>query len=696
MNKQNINFRLRYNLTSTFIYIIGIILIVQLFNLQIIHGAEYREESNTRLTRESVIQAARGNIFDHSGNTLAGTVAKNVIELYKTKIDNQTLNASLLKLAQVLEINGDTYIDKLPISIQPFTFTINEQEQLEWKKSNKIEEGKTAEEAFYQLRQKYEIQNENIQEARKIMTLRYSIEKNGYSSTKSLQIAEIGEKSLAQISEQNANFPGLAITTSPKRNYPLGSTGSHILGYVSRIQEDQLKGKENVYNMNDNIGQTGIEYIFEPYLRGTNGVRQIDMAVDGTITDENVAKEAVAGSDVVLTIDANLQKVTEAALETSIQNIAQEYKTDVTGGSAVVMNVKTGEVLAMASNPYFNPNDFVSGMTNDKWKYYNSEEANKPFMNRAISSPSSPGSTYKMVTAIAGLETGKIRITDKINDIGIYKFTADYNPKCWIYSQYGRGHGYLNVTGAIVHSCNYFFYEIGNRVGIEELARYTKALGLGKKTAVELLGEEAGYVASPETSKTLGQTWNGGDVLSAAIGQGNNSFTTIQMAKYISMLTNGGKNIEVSIIKAIIDASGAELPKEELNQYVKGKLGIVQETEEEVSFKPENLKAVLEGMKGVTTQSGGTAYSIFKNFNIEVGGKTGSAQTGVKGKTNAWFVGFAPYDEPEIAVVVMIENGQSGNNAAETARDIIAEYFGMNSNKVTENMTAKPSTQIAN
>ena len=386
----------------------------------------------------------------------------------------------------------------------------------------------------------------------------------------------------------------------------------------------------------------------------------------------------------------------------SIESISTSEGVNVTGGSAVVMKVKTGEVLAMASYPDFNPQDFVGGISTDKWTYYTKETESEyarmhPFVNRAISSPSSPGSTYKMVTAITGLETGAITIKEKINDVGIYKFSSDYNPKCW----YIRGHGYLNVTDAIVHSCNYFFYEVGNRSGIQNLAKYTKALGLGKKTGIELLGEEAGYVASPETSKSLGQVWNGGDILPAAIGQGNNSFTTLQMAKYTSMLANGGNDIDVSIIKSVIDSNGNEIDKQEINNYLKNRLGIEEDTSEKVTFKQENLNAVLEGMKGVTTESGGTAYSIFKNFNIEVGGKTGSAQTGrvdENGKkiTNAWFVGFAPYDEPEIAIVVMIENGQSGGKAAVPARDIIAEYFGMNANQVTEDMSARPTVEMQN
>ena len=480
-HQSNNQTKIRYNILSAVVYIIGIVLLLQLFNLQIVNGEAYREESNTRLTRETTLKAARGNILDQSGNKLATTTTGTSLELYKSKVDTQTLNQTLLKIAQVLEQNGDTYIDNLPIQVEPYQFTISEEEAKTWKQENEIDENKTAEECFAILKEKYEITNENIQEARKIMTLRYSINQAGYSNTKAVEIASnISEQSLAQFSEQSAEFAGINLGITPIRTYPSGSLASHILGYVSRISSDELKGNEDRYNANDIIGKTGIEYIFEPYLKGTDGVKQIDMDVNGTVTGEYVSKEAVAGCDIALTIDANLQQVTENALKTSIQSIAQEDNVSVTGGSAVVMNVKTGEVLALASYPDFDPNDFTPSISTEKWNYYTSEETseyarNHPFVNRAISSPSSPGSTYKMVTAIAGLETGAITTTERINDVGIYRFSSDYNPKCWIYQSYGRGHGYLNVTGAIVHSCNYFFYEVGNRVGIENLAKYTRA-----------------------------------------------------------------------------------------------------------------------------------------------------------------------------------------------------------------------------
>ena len=474
---------------------------------------------------------------------------------------------------------------------------------------------------------------------------------------------------------------------------------SHILGYVSRITESELKGNEDKYNANDMIGKTGIEYIFEPYLKGTDGIKQIDMAVDGTITGEYVTNEAIAGKNIVLTIDANLQKVTEEALKNNIEKIrsggyGKVYNADA--GSVVVMNVKTGEVLAMASYPDFEPQLFVNGISQEKYNEYISEEANHPFINRAISSVSPPGSTFKMVTALAALETGAITTTEKINDVGIYDYSADYKPKCWIYSSYGRGHGYLNVTDAIKHSCNYFFYELGNRLGIDAISRYARSLGLGRKTGIELLGEVEGSVSSKENSQAKGETFTGGNTLQAAIGQHDNSFTPVQMAKYISILANGGNDIDVTIIKSIIDEDGNQISKQELENFVKERLGIENDKGTELDFNSNNLQAILEGMRGVTSESGGTAYSYFKDFNIEIGGKTGSAQTGVAGRTNAWFVGFAPFDNPEIAVVVMVENGGSGGYTAEVARDIIAEYFGMNANKVTEDMSAMPSVQIQN
>ncbi|MBO6244011.1 MAG: hypothetical protein J6O41_05555 [Clostridia bacterium] len=421
------------------------------------------------------------------------------------------------------------------------------------------------------------------------------------------------------------------------------------------------------------------------------------MAVDGTTTAEYTAQEAVAGSDVVLTIDANLQKVTENALVTNIQKIAsggfgQAY--DAKAGACVVMNVNTGEVLAMASYPDYNPADFVGGISTENWNNYSNNTA-KPLVNKAIQNSYSPGSTYKMVTAIAGLESGVINLNTRINDVGQYTKYKDYQPRCWIFNDYGHGHGWLNVSGAIEKSCNYFFYETSDRMGIDTLAKYARYFGLGTKTGIELQGETSGVLSSRETKQKLyeNESWGPGDTLQSAIGQLYNEFSPLQMARYISILANGGHKVDVSIVKTIRNADGSEVSRQDINQFINSKLSLSDEQTEDVTISQANLNAVLEGMKSVTTDTGGTAYVRFKDFNISVGGKTGSAEA-PNNQVHAWFVGFAPFENPEIAIVVMVENGGHGNYTAEVVRDIMAEYFGMNTGSIEEDMSATPYVEF--
>lgn len=293
INKKNINFR--YNSITIFIYFIGIVLIIQLFNLQIIHGAEYRQESNTRLTRESVLEAARGEILDRSGNVLVTSSQKFNLELYKTKIDTNTLNDTIIKIINVLEKYNVNYTDSFPIRISPFEFTISKENLTNWKKSNDIDENATAEETFYKFKNKYKIENEDISEIRKIIAIRYAIVKEGYSSTKSLTIAkDIPREAVAEFTENGDEFPGINISVQPVRQYKEESLASHILGYAAKISDTEYQEKKDKYNQNDIIGKTGIEYLFEEYLRGKKGTKQIDMAVDGTITAEVVEEEAVS------------------------------------------------------------------------------------------------------------------------------------------------------------------------------------------------------------------------------------------------------------------------------------------------------------------------------------------------------------------------------------------------------------------
>ena len=647
------NDRIRYNILTTIIYIIGIILLIQLFNLQIVHGEEYRETSNSRLTRESVVRAARGNIKDRMGIELVRTETGYSVEIYSTKVNDEELNNSIKRFVEILEANKDEFVDNLPIEVEPFEFTMDsEDEQKAWKNNNNIDENANAEQVFNTLKEKYEISENDNESARKIMAVRYEITRNGYSNTKSVIIArDISNTSAVQIREQNAKLSGMNVVTEPIVSYTSGSLASHVLGYVGAISAEEYETRKDTYRNDDIIGKDGIQKVFEEYLKGTDGVKQVDMTVDGAITSEYISEEAIAGSDIILTIDANLQKVAEDALEQNIKDIAAgEYgeKYDADAGAVVVMNVNTGEVLAMASYPDYNPGRYAEEYTQD--------DGSGKYMNIAISGVYAPGSTFKMVVASAGLDTGEITTSTLINDNGIYPYGD--RQACWYYRSYGVGHGYLNLTQAIKYSCNYFFYDLGYRLGIDTIAEYAGYYGLGKRTGIELLGEERGTVASREYAESRGNGWYISDTLSAAIGQSYNNFTPIQMARYISMVANGGKNVDVTLIKSIINPDGTEVSKEEIESHTKETIGTENEVKEDLDISKENLDAIRAGMKGVTSESGGTAYSTFSDFDIDIAGKTGSAQTGIEGEAHGWFVGFAPYENPEIAVVVFVEKAR--------------------------------------
>ena len=693
-NRNNIN--LRFNLITLITYFLGIILIIQLFNLQIVNGEEYREQSNTRLTRETTLEAARGKILDRTGSVLVTSETTFGLELYKSKVSSETLNNAILKIIDTLAKYGKSTPDTFKIEVNPFRYTIEGEELEKWQRENDITVGKTAEQVFNEFKQKYEITDKTLEEARKIIGLRYEISKAGYSSTKAFRLADnVSREAIAEFSEKNAEFPGVNIVVEPKRQYTSGKVASHILGYTGKIQKEQYENNKDIYDINDIVGKTGIEYTFEKYLKGQNGVKQIDMGVDGTASGEYVAQDAIAGSNIVLTIDANLQRIVEDTLAANIQKISEGgfgKVYDAQAGAAVVMNVKTGEVLAMASYPDYDPSKFVDGISVADWNEYNTNP-NRPLINKAIQNSYSPGSTFKMVSAIAALESGVVSPDEEINDTGVY-YLGNTGWRCWYYTDYHVGHGWQNVNGAIKNSCNYYFYEVGNRMGIDALDKYAEYFGLGSKTGIELDGETKGVLASKETKKEkFNESWMPGDMLNAVIGQGLNEFTPLQMAKYISILANGGNKVDATIVKTIINADGTEVPKEEIKAYIKEKLGLQDQEDDGTTLNKDYLNIVLDGMQSVTQEAGGTAYVRFKDFDISVGGKTGSAEAS-GGKVNAWFVGFAPFEDPEIAIVVMVENGGHGNYTAEVVRDIMAEYFGMNTQDIYEDLSAKSYTEV--
>ena len=680
------------------VYLIGIIILIRLFNLQIVNGAEYRDDSNNRLTREASIEAARGSILDRSGNVLVSTEMKFSLEMYKSKTDDGQLNDSILLMTNILENNGNSYVDTFPISIDPFEFHFNSDEELiKWKEEYDIPETASAEEAFYLFRDKYNINSENVKEIRQILAIRYAISTIGYSTTRSIEISpEISRNAAVQLQENAQNLTGVNVIVEPTRVYHQGTLASHIIGYASRITQNNLdqfekEGDTHEYEVDDKVGQTGIEKVFENYLRGEDGIKQIDMSVDGTVTGEYTSQEAIGGANVALTIDANLQRVAEESLERNIIKIREggfgepyEAKT----GAVVVTNVNTGEILAMASYPDYEVGLFYDGISSQKYNEYQDAGA---FYNRATQGTYPPGSIYKMITAFAGLETGKVTVQELINDNGPFYVTDDPNytkhPKCWYFNSYGRGHGRLNVVGAIMKSCNYYFYEVSNRIGVETLAEFARYFGFGKKTGIEI-SESTGIV--PDRS-LVDRNWSKADTASASIGQGVDTGTPVQMAKYISMIANGGHPIDLTLVKSVIKSNGTQVSQTELEEYEEMKLGREIVKTEDKNISQETINAIHEGMRSVAEEEGGTAYSVFKDFAIELGGKTGSAEmTSSKDSRDvyAWFAGFAPYDNPELAVVVMVEKGGHGYYTGEVVRDIMTEYFGTNIQEVVEDMSA--------
>lgn len=694
-NKIKANFKLRYNTLVILVYILGFILLGRLFFLQIVKGKEYREMSNTRLTRESTIEAARGNILDKDGKVLATTKTGYSIELYKTKIDDETLNNTILKMIKLLEKNKDSYINNFPIT-SDYKFTISSDEEIsKWKKQYGISEEATAKDCVYRFRDKYKISDSNMEDVLKVIAIRYEISTKGYSATRSIKIAEnISKESAIEFNEQNAYFPGINIITQPIRTYTSGSLASHIIGYIGKIGDEEYKTKkEEGYGANDYLGRMGVEYTLENYLRGTNGKKQIDMSVDGTIEDEEVVQEAVSGDDVTLTIDSELQGKTEDILREAVDNLKKKKKNS-NFAAAVVMNVKNGEVLAMASYPNFKPEVFTGGISSDDWKDL---QTNNKLYSRAFQGAYAPGSTFKMVTATAALESNVVKETEYVNDRGVYPYA--HNPVCWYYTSYHRGHGNVNIKQAIQKSCNYFFYEMGRRLGIDNIEKYAKYFGLGSKTGIEL-SDTAGTLASKDTAKSKNRNWYLSDTLSAAIGQSYNSFSPLQMARYISIIANGGNHVNATIVKSIKDADGNEVSREELREHINKLLNENPDSVENLEISQNSLDTVKAGMRLVTS-SGGTAYSAFADFKKSVAGKTGSAQAKATSDgsdiANGWFVGFTPYKDPEVAVVVILEDGAKDSYAAHVARTILNAYYKLDdSTQIQENTKASAYAETGN
>ena len=683
------------------LFVILILFAWVLYDLQYVHGADYLAQSRRKIAKTETVEAARGKILDRYGRVLVTNR-----ESYNVSLDTSFMedtNATLLKLLDICRQEGVTWTDTLPVSAEaPFVFTFDTagsgaisnlyalSSSLKWTSTlpereeadgirAAAQEGQgvsypSADAFLDKLRAYYEVDPllpDN--EARALVGVRYELSLRSREMTYNAYVfaQDVEMSFIVQVKE--ADLPGVNIDTTTVREYNT-AYAAHLLGRVGLMSRAEW---DNVYQAldypyNASVGKEGAELAFESYLHGTPGKRNLEINDQGKVVsgDDNwvvdpISGEVLApdpGDNVIITLDIKLQEAVERILANGIESLKSE---DTEGGAAVVIDVRDGGVLAMASYPTFDLTTYTQN--------YNEllSDPLNPLLNRATREVYPPGSTFKMVTAIGALEEGIIEPDTEILDTGRYRYYDDYQPQCWIYRDSGgaRTHNLENVSDAIMDSCNVFFFDAGRCLGISLLEQYTAAFGLGEPTGIEL-SEETGWMDGPEYTESQGQTWYEGNTLPAAIGQGNSRFTPLQLANYVATLANGGTHYAAHLLK--------EVKSNDFSQVVEQYEPIVLN---QLDIDPENLSAVTEGMLRVTTD--GSAKAYFADLGVQVAAKTGSAQVSSATESNALFVCFAPYEDPEIALAIVVEKGGSGSLLASIAAEILEYYFSSGSGMET-------------
>lgn len=481
---------------------------------------------------------------------------------------------------------------------------------------------------------------------------------------------DVSRDDVAVIEAHNLELPGIVVSVQPKRHYVEGTRAAHLLGYLGEISREELSGgafKDN--RAGDFIGKFGVEKAFEHYFHGRRGWQQVEVNAFGRVTRVLKTKEAVPGHNVYLSLDIELQRLAEFLLEGKV-------------GTIVALNPSTGDVLAMASSPAFDPNAFVEGMTYQSWDELISNPF-RPMENKAIQGQYPPGSTYKIVAAMAGLGENVISPQTRLYCPGEYRY-GDRIFRCWK----RRGHGWMNLEQAITQSCDVYFYQVGEKLGVDRLAKYAKACGLGAPTGIDLDNEASGLVPTSEWKlNRMGVPWQGGETLSVVIGQGFNLVTPIQMVCLISAVANGGVRYKPLVVSRIESPDGLSVKEEE--PVPQGKLPVSE----------YRLRLIKQGLYDAVNKPGGTAWRS-RIPGVGMAGKTGTAQ--VVGmpednakvpkkdmdlllKDHAWFVAYAPAEDPRIGVVVLVEHGGHGSSgAAPLAKKIVEKYLGVDDDSPEE------------
>lgn len=669
-----------------------------LYKLQIIEGAAYYEESQNKQVSEQTVTAARGNILDRYGRVLVSNR-----ECYNLKISDTRLfsdevedpNAVILQMINMVEAAGDKYTDDLPITKEPpfeYTNMTDIQRMLlnAYLKDKGLDEDTTAVELMSYFRTRYDIAGSyNAEEMRKIASVRYAVNVRYAINTNPYVFVE--DASIDLISDLMGVVGNVVeVETSYIREYNT-QYAAHILGYVQAMSDADMEkyrpGKENsTYDYDTKVGKDGVELAFENWLHGTNGKATVERTASGTVTSTIYTEDPVPGNHVYLTIDIQLQEAVERILETGIQTLqlkrdednlkavsegrTDDVREDIQGGAIVVVDIKTGEPLAIASYPTYN----LSTLLEDYDEISSTEY--DPLFNRALLGAYAPGSTFKPCTAIAGLSENIINTETQILCDGVFTKYSDqgYAPECWIYTQDHLTHGNDNVTEALKDSCNIFFYTVADNLGIRKLMEYAEDFGLGESTGIELV-ETTGNMANPDNHLTYDvDKWVDGDTVQTGIGQSDSLFTPLQLAEYCAAIANGGTRHSAALLKSVRSFDYSR----QLYQKDTEALSTVETAD-------YNWAAVQRGMYLMAndiSSSSLTVYYALGNYSyngvsLPVAAKTGTSQLGEDKTNNAIFMCYAPFDDPQIAISIVVERGQSGANLSSMARNVLDAYFGL-------------------
>lgn len=577
----------KYKWCNLVLVITMTVLIIRLWDLQIMRGPEMRQLSERNRIRVKKIVASRGIIYDRTGKIIADT--RPSFNVYIVPEDIRDFSETVDGLAALLACNREEIVEKLKAaSGMPSSFPV------------KIK-------------------------------------------------SDIPMDEVAKIEAHRVYTPGVSIQIEPKRDYLYGASFAHVIGYVSEVNEKELKTHKN-YSPGDYIGKYGLEKTYEQYLRGIDGEKRVEVDAVGREVRTLDVIEPIPGHSLYLNIDLELQLIADKALENK-------------RGGAVALDPKTGGVVVLASRPGFDPNKFTSGISRDEWKSIIADKAH-PLQNKVIQAGYPPGSTFKILMALAALEMGVINEHTVFECPGRFLFGKRIF-RCW----QSRGHGSVNIHKAIAESCDVFFYNVGLKLGIDRIYKMAEAIRLAKTTGIDLPAEQKGLVPSPEwKQKRFKQPWYEGETVSVAIGQGAVWLTPIQLAQLASLVANDGKNFKPQVVNRIVSTTG---------QLVKSFTPVVNAN---VHLKKETLRIVKAGMRGAVNEPHGTAYSS-RVANVAMSGKTGTAQAGSMGADkylgdHAWFIGYAPSEEPSLAMAVLVEfGGHGGSQSAPIAKAIVENLF---------------------